>query len=88
MVVHNPGTVILGIFLVVVIFQLALLQWRKHYKSSFLVVSLLGLWLVPFLISIYHGYFRFLAIWTIYSIVNGYVLRLTMQQVIDPSTPR
>jgi RING finger protein 121 len=49
------------IFLFTVIFaQSALVHWRKAHRRSYELVTLIGLWLVPPIFSIFGQFWRFL----------------------------
>lgn len=86
--VHNPGTVLLGIFLAVVVFQYALLRWKEHHRRSYSLLSLGLLWLFPLYIALSNMFIRFLLIWVAYSAINGLILRKILQPRLDPSTPK
>lgn len=86
--VHNPGTILLGIFAAVVIFQWGLLQWKERHRRSYNLFSLGILWLFPVYLSIRSMFLRFIMVWVVYSIINGLVLRKIMQPKLDPDTPK
>ena len=51
------------IFLFTVIFaQSALVHWRKAHRRSYELVTLIGLWLIPPVISLFGHFWRFLAV--------------------------
>jgi RING finger protein 121 len=51
------------IFLFVVVFaQSALVHWRKTHKRSYELVTLIGMWIVPPIISIFGEFWRFIAV--------------------------
>lgn len=51
------------IFLFTVIFaQSALVHWRKSHRRSYELVTLIGLWLIPPIISLFGHFWRFLAV--------------------------
>lgn len=86
--VHNPGTVLLGILLAAICFQVALLQWKKRHPNSYTLTSLLLLWILPLFISLSNGFWRFILLWSIYSVLNVAVLKMTHGNKINPTTPR
>ena len=51
-------------------------------------VTLLGLWLVPVVISLYFHFWRFVGVWVLFSGVTGYVLYTCISKRIDRTTPR
>jgi hypothetical protein len=55
--------IIFYIFLFVVVFaQSALVHWRKKHKRSYELVTLIGMWIVPPIISIFGEFWRFIAV--------------------------
>lgn len=51
------------IFLFVVVFaQSGLVHWRKKHKRSYELVTLIGMWIVPPIISIFGEFWRFIAV--------------------------
>ncbi|CAG9465085.1 unnamed protein product [Pedinophyceae sp. YPF-701] len=72
----------------IVLAQLALVQWRKRHKRSYDVVSLIGLWFVPFGIAIRLGFVRFILVWLAYSAATGFVLYLSTRKPLAQNTPR
>jgi len=51
------------IFLFVVVFaQSILVHWRKTHKRSYELVTLIGMWIVPPIISIFAEFWRFIAV--------------------------
>ena len=51
-------------------------------------MTLLGLWLVPVIISLYFHLWRFVEVWVLFSGVTGYVLYTCISKRIDRATPR
>jgi hypothetical protein len=43
--------------------QSALVRWRKAHRRSYELVTLIGLWLVPPVISVQLLYWRFILVW-------------------------
>lgn len=54
--------------------QSGLFYWKKQHKRSYELVTLMGLWLVPMVISVYAIWWRFVLVWLAYSGVTGYML--------------
>ncbi|KAK0417674.1 hypothetical protein QR680_013142 [Steinernema hermaphroditum] len=58
---HAEMFLILIVTLVVA--QIALVQWKKRHFRSYQLVTLVGMWLVPFFICVHRGWTRFLLTW-------------------------
>uniref|UniRef100_A0AC34QU80 RING-type domain-containing protein n=1 Tax=Panagrolaimus sp. JU765 TaxID=591449 RepID=A0AC34QU80_9BILA len=77
------------IFIIVLaVAQIILVLWKKKHFKSYQLATTLGLWLVPFTVSLYKSYYRFVFIWTIFTIVTGYYFIQSTKAQISMSTPR
>lgn len=88
LVIHNPGTVLIGIFVAIIGFQLGLLYWKRKHSRSFSLVSLSLLWVVPFFMAVKNRFWRFPLVWIIYTLVNFGLFRMASQPKLDPVVPR
>jgi len=68
--------------------QILLIVWKQKHPRSYNVVSLLGLWLIPLGVSIYHFYWRFIIIWAIFSCITLRVMQLARRRPLGGKTPR
>lgn len=71
-----------------VVAQIFLTIWRKKHFRSYQIATLLGLWLIPLLISLQKGWWRFLLTWFIFSLVSSYIWWRVNQRIISGRTPR
>ncbi|KAI9025211.1 RING finger protein [Phycomyces nitens] len=69
-------------------FQFFILYWKKKHYASFQLVSLVCLYTFPVLFGIYDGWYRFLAVWTIFSSLNGFVIYKASRKPLEAMTPR
>uniref|UniRef100_A0AC34R3N8 Uncharacterized protein n=1 Tax=Panagrolaimus sp. JU765 TaxID=591449 RepID=A0AC34R3N8_9BILA len=77
------------IFIIVLaVAQIILVLWKKKHFKSYQLATTLGLWLIPFTVSLYKSYYRFVFIWTIFTIVTGYYFIQSTKAQISMSTPR
>lgn len=74
-------------FAILIASQIGLFVWKKYYYHSFLHVTLLGLWILPIIGSIYLGFFRMIFIWSIFSIITGYLIVKASQSPLYKETP-
>nr|CAB3265623.1 RING finger protein 121 [Phallusia mammillata] len=68
--------------------QIALVQWKNRHPKSYNAVTLLGMWFVPFLFSSRMLWWRFLTIWTFYTIVTTFVVLKARRRPLSGNTPR
>ncbi|KPM08816.1 RING finger protein 121-like protein [Sarcoptes scabiei] len=54
--------------------QILLIWWRKKSFKSYQNVSMFGMWIIPFCVSLYHHYWRFISIWLFVTIVTMILL--------------
>ncbi|CAL8463670.1 g3204 [Coccomyxa elongata] len=90
---HDPQikvaiAVFYTIILTMILAQSGLFWWKKKHKRSYELVTLLGLWIVPAVISFHMRYWRFLSVWVIYSGMTLYMLSLCSVGRMDRSTPK
>uniref|UniRef100_A0A0N5B8P5 RING-type domain-containing protein n=1 Tax=Strongyloides papillosus TaxID=174720 RepID=A0A0N5B8P5_STREA len=80
---------ILIIFIIALIFfQLILIWWKAKNFKSYQLVSLLGLWAIPFFVAITKYWYRFIFTWVIFTVFNIYLYRKTSQPHISGKIPR
>ena len=84
---HNM--ILLGLLALMLVIQFGLVYWKKVNHKSFQLVTLIGLWIVPFLISVYFLYLRFLLFWSGYTFITFYILKkIYFENPLEPNTPR
>ena len=83
---HNLMFLIL--ILTVVLIQILILQWRKRHLSSFQKFTLGALWLFPIPLGLRAGYYRFLTVLAVFSLICGYMVQKVIQRPLHPSTPK
>lgn len=81
MVIILIATLIIG--------QALLVQWRLKSPKTYNSATLLLLWIVPLCFSIYYSWYRFLSVWSVFTLIVSLVLRKACwKQQISPDTPR
>ncbi|KAL4451635.1 hypothetical protein ABPG75_007297 [Micractinium tetrahymenae] len=68
--------------------QGALVNWRKRHRRSYDLATLVGLWLIPPIISMQIGGWRFVGTWVLYSCVTGYYLYRCSSKKLDKEVPK
>lgn len=76
------------LFVFMLLAQVLLVIWKQRHYKSFQTVTLLGLWLIPMLLSLYVRFVRMLLVWTTFSVSTGYIVWLASRRPMGKSTPR
>mmetsp|Transcript_24163 Transcript_24163/g.71701 ORF Transcript_24163/g.71701 Transcript_24163/m.71701 type:complete len:353 (-) Transcript_24163:347-1405(-) len=87
----SPLTAVLllyGTLFIMLAAQTALFYWKKRDKKSYDLVTLIGLWAVPAIVSMQLKFWRFLMVWLFYTCVTSYLYKLAMHKKMDSTTPR
>lgn len=67
--------------------QGGLYAWRKYHRRSYELASLVGLWVIPPIISFELGFYRFLLAWAVYSAISGFHLYLCYVGPLNKDLP-
>ena len=57
------ATMLLILIVAIVLAQIVLIWWKKHYQKSYQNVSMFCMWLFPAFISVYNHWWRFIGLW-------------------------
>ncbi|KAK9870903.1 hypothetical protein WA026_009860 [Henosepilachna vigintioctopunctata] len=77
------------IFIVTVfIVQIILLEWRKRHSKSYAMATIVGMWLVPLILSLKNYWWRFVFIWLLFTCISGLITRKALQKPLERTTPR
>uniref|UniRef100_L7M6V6 Putative ring-containing e3 ubiquitin ligase n=1 Tax=Rhipicephalus pulchellus TaxID=72859 RepID=L7M6V6_RHIPC len=82
------GYMILILLASVVIAQIILVNWKKLHFKSYQRVTMMGMWLIPVCISVHSHWWRFVFIWTIFTVGTFIVMSWALQKPIAGTTPR
>uniref|UniRef100_A0AC35GPI2 RING-type domain-containing protein n=1 Tax=Panagrolaimus sp. PS1159 TaxID=55785 RepID=A0AC35GPI2_9BILA len=73
---------------VLAVAQIILVVWKQRHFKSYQVVTTVGLWFIPFAVSLSKGYWRFIFTWLAFTAMSGYIYSAANQQQISGRTPR
>ncbi|CAH8531786.1 unnamed protein product [Schistosoma bovis] len=68
--------------------QLVLMFWKKRHFRSYQLVTLIAMWLVPFIYSVLAEFPRFIFVWVLFSLTTGVMVYLASKRRISTTTPR
>ena len=68
--------------------QALLVKWRLTYPRSYETVTLFGLWILPVVYCLRLYWWRFIAVWMVYSLGSGYIIFLATRTPLAGTTPR
>ena len=68
--------------------QIILVQWRQRHFRSYQLVSLLGMWVIPPLLSFQNRWWRFIFSWVVFTLATIVILRKASEKPLTRTTPR
>ncbi|KAK2184828.1 hypothetical protein NP493_251g02049 [Ridgeia piscesae] len=68
--------------------QLVLVQWKQRHFKSYQVATLMGMWLVPIVLCLKFHWWRFIIIWSIFSVITAFIAFRATRKPLSGSTPR
>ncbi|KAL5012036.1 hypothetical protein ScPMuIL_010587 [Solemya velum] len=71
-----------------VVAQVLLVQWKQRHFRSYQRVTLLGMWLTPVVFCVKFEWWRFIAIWAVFSVITGLVVFKATRKPLGGYTPR
>ncbi|KRZ25671.1 RING finger protein [Trichinella pseudospiralis] len=75
-------------FLGVMIAQYLLFEWKKRYNKSYNRFTLFSMWTIPFALSLWRGFWRFIISWLAFTSMTLFITSKAMQKHISGSIPR
>ncbi|KFM28282.1 RING finger protein 121 [Auxenochlorella protothecoides] len=75
------------VLVVMLVAQGALFAWRRKHRRSYDLATLVGLWLIPAIVSFQLGFWRFLVVLAAYTGVTGYYLYRCCQGQLSKDLP-
>ncbi|CAH8494034.1 unnamed protein product [Schistosoma turkestanicum] len=75
-------------FISLLVCQLMLMFWKQRHFRSYQLVTLIVMWLVPFVYSVLAEFPRFVFIWVLFSLTTGVMVYLASKKRISSTTPR
>lgn len=79
---------VLILFSTLIVAQVLLVKWKKHYYKSFMTVTLVGMWLIPLYFNVQLKFWRMLCAWALFSVLTGFIVFKSTRKPVAPSTPR
>jgi len=77
-----------ALIVMMIVLQIVLFLWKTRHVKSFHLVSLVALWGIPGFASISLGFWRFVFVWSVFSVSCLAVVRLALKTPVAPTTPR
>jgi RING finger protein 121 len=71
-----------------VVAQVLLVQWKKRHFRSYQISTLVGMWIIPVILCLKFQWWRFIFIWSIFSVITGFVSFKATRKPIAGTTPR
>jgi len=68
--------------------QIALVEWKKRHQRSYMLLTLLGMWVVPIAFSSYNLWYRFIFVWVLFTFLSIFIISKTLEKPLSCTTPR
>uniref|UniRef100_A0A8C6SK74 Ring finger protein 175 n=1 Tax=Neogobius melanostomus TaxID=47308 RepID=A0A8C6SK74_9GOBI len=68
--------------------QIVLVQWKQRHHRSYNLVTLLQMWVVPVYFTVKLYWWRFLSMWSMFSVITSYVIFRATRKPLSCRTPR
>ncbi|XP_014363824.2 RING finger protein 121 isoform X1 [Papilio machaon] len=90
-------TMVMILIVTLVVAQFVVVEWkRRHYRSYALFFNnkivqfftMVSMWSIPLALSFNKGWWRFITIWTIFTLLTGIVIRKSTERPMSNTTPR
>lgn len=52
------------------------------------MTTLIGMWIIPILFTLFHQWWRFVIIWTVFSAITFVIIQKATRKPVQGSTPR
>lgn len=82
------AAMLLILIITVLVSQVILFEWKKRHLRSYLLVSLIALWIIPPGICLKNSWWRFIILWMIFSLITGLILKKSFEKPVNRTTPR
>ncbi|XP_038056300.1 RING finger protein 121-like [Patiria miniata] len=79
---------ILILIATLVVAQVLLVQWKTRHFKSYQIATLVGMWAIPVYFCVTLHWWRFLIIWTIFSLITAFISYRATRNPLPGSTPR
>jgi len=85
---QQSSNLFLGILVAILASQIGLHWWKRKSFRSFQIVTLVGLWVLPFSWSVYVYAWKFLVLWLLFTLKTGQMIMLARGQAIEKDVPK
>jgi len=79
---------VLILFATLFVMQIVLFKWQQMHSRSYKMVTLIGMWVFPFIFTVRHGWYRMISVWSIFTIITLFVIWKATRFPVNPTTPR
>ncbi|XP_039747958.1 RING finger protein 121 [Pararge aegeria] len=71
-----------------VVAQVIVVEWKKFHYRSYAFFTMVAMWSIPLLISTFNHSYRFIIVWTIFTLLTTLVIWKSSQKPMSNTTPR
>ncbi|KAM3965932.1 E3 ubiquitin ligase Rnf121 [Aphomia sociella] len=81
-------TMILILIGTLIVAQIIVVEWKKRHYRSYAFFTMVAMWSIPVLMSLKNHWWRFIIIWSIFTLLTAFVIRKSTYKPMSVTTPR
>ncbi|XP_073965345.1 E3 ubiquitin ligase Rnf121-like [Choristoneura fumiferana] len=81
-------TMILILIGTLVVAQFVVVEWKKRHYRSYALFTMVAMWCVPLIMSARSHWWRFVTIWSVFTLLTALVMRKSSIRPMSATTPR
>ncbi|XP_072945270.1 E3 ubiquitin ligase Rnf121 [Epargyreus clarus] len=81
-------TMILILIFTLIVVQIIVVAWKQRHYRSYALFTMISMWSIPLIMSIRNHWWRFIFVWSVFTITTGLVIRKSTTKPMAVTTPR
>ncbi|KAJ8721103.1 hypothetical protein PYW08_006568 [Mythimna loreyi] len=81
-------TMVMILIVTLIVAQIIVMEWKKRHYRSYAFFTMVAMWSIPLLMSIKNQWWRFIIIWSIFTMLTALVIRKSTNRPMSVTTPR
>ncbi|PZC73741.1 E3 ubiquitin ligase Rnf121 [Helicoverpa armigera] len=81
-------TMVMILIVTLIVAQIIVMEWKKRHYRSYAFFTMVAMWSIPVLMSVKNQWWRFITIWSIFTMLTAVVIRKSTTRPMSVTTPR